>query len=124
MSMRIIPPSEWGRDHWSTLLYIETRAVAYRGGIDRRHLRINGARHPGLAHVRGDFVHPTRLRAGRIEPEHDDWDCVEDMVAAEMVEIGGTGLSPIMRLTDFGWQVASRLRRDRANFQFPEGGSR
>lgn len=39
----------WGRDHWSTLAFIETLCVDHHGGLSdkhRRNMRCNPERHP------------------------------------------------------------------------------
>lgn len=41
---------------------------------------------------------------------HDDWDCIEDLVAAGLVEWHGTGAQPVFRLTPEGERVAGLLR--------------
>lgn len=46
---------------------------------------------------------------------HDDWDCVEDFMAEGLVIWEGTGMNPILRLTDKGWALAHKLRRQRAD---------
>lgn len=119
--LRRIPMDEWGRDHWSTLAYIETRCVDYKGRIDIRNMRCNGVRHPGLAHLAvtfDQFEHPSILHGGKTEPEHDDWDCLYDMEAVGLLVDNGTGINALVALTETGWAMAHRLRRYRA-----EGGN-
>lgn len=122
------PIHRWGRDHWTVLLLIETICVDKRGEPDLRRFRTNPARHPGLlspdVRIAGGGWEPkyaTRLRTedglvlgSQPDPDHDDWDCVEDLVEAGMVVWGGTGMHPIFQLTDSGWDLAGRLRRHRA----------
>ncbi len=52
--------------------------------------------------------YPTRLKDGSELANHDDWDCISDMEAAGLVEWRGTGLQPIITLTNYGWLVAAR----------------
>lgn len=109
-----IPIEKWGRDHFSTLMYIET-CVVDNGGV-----------------VRGEKMrsamsgYPTRLRDGE-QPNHGDWDCVEDMRAIGLLEGGerntfeayyaGEGPNPKkephapLRLTKTGWRLAALLRK-------------
>lgn len=116
--MRIIPPEEWGEDHLTTLLYVETRCVDNRGIPKNEHMRCNPARHPAQAHSgtprHGGKFEGSRLLYGASEPDHDDWDCVDDMEAAGLLTNDGTGVNPLYRLTDAGWKEAHRLRRERA----------
>lgn len=106
----------FGKDHKSTLLYIETRCVDHGGLVDKRHLRCNPTRHPQFAHDGGwSDEHSTRWAKG-VEPimGHDDWDCIDNMVDAGLIEWNGTGVHPRFALTEFGWQAAHLLRRQRA----------
>jgi hypothetical protein len=101
---------KFGRDHWSTFGYLETRCVDHKGIPELRHLRLDPVRHPGLAHMPWAQDYPTRLAGGAEQPEHDDWDCTEDLEKAGLLEILGTGIHPVIRLTDTGKKVAGLLR--------------
>ena len=111
---------EVGRDHWSLLLYLETRAVDHRGVPDFRNMRCCKHRHPLYGHALGallgwDAKCATLMPDGsQPDPEHDDWDCVEDLIALQLIVWGGTGAQPVFELTDIGWLVAGVLRRARA----------
>lgn len=101
--MSAIPPEQWGKDHFSTL-------------VDGRRMR---SRTSG---------YPTILREGQ-QPEHGDMDCIEDMRAAGLVVGGerntfaahrdGEGPDPNIEpltpfaLTSQGWALAHFLRRRR-----------
>ena len=86
-----IPITRWGQDHWSTLAYLETRVVNGKGYIDNPRMRCNPRLHRHFAAV-DPFTsvpydgskYPTRLKDGEIE-RHDDWSCLEDMVAAGLL---------------------------------------
>jgi hypothetical protein len=69
--------SEWGKDHWSTLAYIETCAVEHQA-IDDQKMRADGMAYP--THLRGFGSDPKR-----IEIDHSDWDCVLDLIAAGLL---------------------------------------
>lgn len=105
---------EFGRDHWSVFGYIETRIVDH-GGVPRNaHLRCIHRRHPFFAHEGGDASRePTRLRAGRQLADHDDWDCLDDLEVAGLLENVGTGVHPVFRLTNYGREIAGKLRGHR-----------
>ena len=96
----IIPPAQWGRDHNSTLLYIETRAVDYSGKLDPRHLR-------------GGDQYPTRLKDALLAG-HTDFHCIDDFEAEGLMENIGTGINPVCKLTTKGWETVSNLRRAKA----------
>lgn len=112
--MERIEPERWGRDHQSVLLYLETRCVDYGGQVRTEQLRCNPTRHAYGGGVRWSDKYTTRLREGVAAVGHDDWDCIDDLVAAGLVIWGGTGANPVFRLTDDGWREAGRLRRARA----------
>lgn len=103
--------ARWGKDHWSTFAYIETRTVDYKGVPDKRHMRCDPALHPAHAHEgsRMGAPSPTRLNDGEL-PDHDDWSCLDDAEAAGMLTSSGTGMFPVYALTEEGRRVADALR--------------
>lgn len=115
VAKRPIPVEEWGPDHNSTLSYAETVCVDRHGIPEKQRMRCDRMRHPGHAHLPPgvDGRCPTRL-AGDLElPEHDDWDCIDDAEDAGFIEIHGTGLHPVWRMTDAGFAYVHALRRKR-----------
>lgn len=107
---------QFGRDHWSTFAYLETRIVDHGGIPDRAHMRCHVDRHPLLVGPAGDgSVHPTRLRGAARLAHHDDWDCCADLERAGLMINVGTALYPRYALTDRGVGVASRLRQHKAS---------
>lgn len=127
--LKPIPMSRWGKDHWSTLIYLETLAVECKGlakPVNAR-MRTNEKRHPHL--VGGDFrfglgagiggsEYPTRLKEGEVK-EHDDWDCVDDAIEEGLVGDVGTGLNRSYKFTKLGKEVMAKLRQfkmDGGNF--------
>lgn len=126
MSSDPVPPAAWGRDHWSTFAYVETRIVDHKGVPDRRHMRCDPALHPQFAHEgsRMGTPSPTRLREGERQG-HDDWSCLDDAEAAGLLRNAGTGLNRVYVLTDEGRRVADLLREHKrtggrfATFSYP-----
>ena len=113
-----IPVEQWGRDHLSTMLYIETRCVDYAGVPAAAHMRTWSGR-PSRGDMKGiGYGHqedyPSRLADGMELSDHDDWDCADDFEAAGLLEWQGTGMNPIFKLTDKGWEFAHNLRRQKA----------
>lgn len=104
---------KFGLDHWSTLLYVECRCVDHDGKPRLENMRCDRSRHPMFGDGRGACL-PTRLAGGEELFEHDDWDCVDDLEKAGIVLNVGTGVNPRWKLTDLGWEIAGRLRRNRA----------
>lgn len=99
-----IPEKAFGRDHWSILVYAETRAVDHGGALDIRHLRRNDG---------GEY--PTRVAQGydgEVPTGHNDFDCLDDLDDAGYLDFRRASL--LVALTDKGWQKAGELRRERA----------
>jgi hypothetical protein len=106
-----VPIDDFGADHWSTFGYIETRIVDHGGVPLKHHLRCVIRRHPFFAHEGGDASrYPTRLRGDRKLANHDDWDCLDDLEAAGLLENRGTGANPVFCLTPRGEEIAGKLR--------------
>jgi hypothetical protein len=111
--------ANWGKDHWSTLAYAETRCMDYGGRLDHRHMRCNEQRHPTKRHMstpHDPTKHFTRLfgyfankEAPSLRVEgHDDWDCLLDAENEGLVEINmNTGH---VTFTRKGNKVAAALR--------------
>jgi hypothetical protein len=109
-----IPVESWGRDHNSTLLYAETRAVDHGGWLS--------ATDP---HMRTDRRYPTRLNNGVQVHGHTDYDCLKDAEKAGLLIYDETetpadrvrrrkiGQGRI-RFTGAGWSYVHGLRRGRA----------
>ena len=103
--------ANFGKDHWSTFAYIETRIVDHGGIPHRPHMRCHGDRHPLLVLPGQDGrEHPTRLRDGTALTHHDDWDCIDDLEREGLLFNIGSSINPCYRLTDEGSKVAARLR--------------
>lgn len=103
----IVPIEQFGKDHWSTLLYVESCCVDRRGALDDRRMR---------THNFGGRNYPTILKNGAVvdDDKHDDWACLEDFCHAGILQPSDqSGLKQVV-LTDYGWTVAGLLRRNRA----------
>jgi hypothetical protein len=94
-----IPVEAWGRDHNSTLLYAETRAVDHRGRLPEAD-----------PHMRVDRQYPTRLHNGVEVHGHTDFDCLADAEAAGFL----TYEDEVVKFTAEGWTYVHGLRRARA----------
>lgn len=124
-----IEPALWGRDHWSTLAYLDTvmtDCAGFEMGSDprmranRRNTRVmaavprpkrvrnaSAAMHPG-----GPSIAGTCLKDGQTVAGHDDWNCVEDMARVGLFNLGPLGLAPgkVLKLSRLGQAVVARLR--------------
>lgn len=110
-----VPIEQFGKDHWSTLLYIEACCVDARGKLDPRKMRTHqyGADKHYFTFLKGGKQHD--------DERHDDWACMDDMLAAgileepEWGEFHGPHTSYVeVKLTDYGWRLVGLLRRRRA----------
>ena len=123
-----VPVSEWGSDHWSTFAYLETRAVDAKGQIDNRRMRANMRLHrhffwATVLHRADNKEYPTRLKGGSELKKHDDWSCLEDMVAAGLLRSWFRRVNDDafnnsrgrVEFTELGLSVAAELRRHKAN---------
>jgi len=128
-----VPVSRWGKDHWSTMAYLETCAVDRGGKVENARMRCHARLHrhfvynpPGGHHLGDGSRYPTRLRDDKVLEKHDDWSCLEDMVAAGLVvakmrkvNMDTSGdMECRVRFTDSGITLAGLLRRHKL-----EGGS-
>lgn len=130
-----IPIQLWGKDHWSTLAYLETHDVN-KGGFkvqfdpkmrqNRRNFRImprlkQSQQEMGI----GVVMNPdygSRLNNGKYAKNHDDWNCVQDFAEVGFLRIGENTISAdevqpkeVLHLTDLGRSCAARLREHEAN---------
>lgn len=119
-----VPQEKWGRDHWSTLAYMETVMVEKghfpvafdcRMRQNRRHFRIMPGKRTGLAE-RALAMCPeygSRLNDGRYIPGHDDWNCIQDMANEGLFATKGDSVEPgkELRLSQKGQEIVAELRR-------------
>jgi hypothetical protein len=126
----IIPPQDWGKDHWSTLAYLETVMVdcgGFQVGRDprmranRRNFRVMAEMCPNPQRaglntasraVAMDRSNGSRLRDGSVVDNHDDWCCVQDMAEAGLFRTGVEGVEPkrVLKLSALGLKVCAELR--------------
>jgi len=121
MSEPSVPLARWGKDHWSLLAYIETVCVDKHGEIDLQRMRCDPDRHPQFLYLRGigdelacKTKYPTLLKGGEL-PDHDDWDCLDDLEAVGLVENIGFTMEPRYTMTERGHGVVAALRKHKAS---------
>jgi hypothetical protein len=122
-----VPIAEWGQDHWSVFAYLETAVVDHRGVINNVKMRCNARLHRIFANlgfggqVRNGAAYPTLLKGGVLLERHDDWSCLEDMIAAGLMQswfydtgakMLGSGVARV-EFTDLGWTLAGQVRAHR-----------
>lgn len=120
-----VPVHLWGKDHWSTFAYLETRIVDHKGMPDLDHMRPDLVRHPAMgnrATLSGSQSsrkkYPTRLKAADGKNlflyDHDDWDCADDAETAGFLVNNGSGINRVYAMTKLGAEVASVLRQHKS----------
>jgi hypothetical protein len=102
-----VPVERWGKDHWTTFAYVETRWVDYRGMLSHDQMRCDRQRHPAFYSAKRRVIafgtdadgsrYPTRLKTetpgadgrwGTVElPGHDDYDCLDDAIRAGLIAV-------------------------------------
>jgi hypothetical protein len=108
-----IVPSRWGKDHWSTFAYAAYRAYNYKGVLNFEQMRRDGD------------AYPTRLKDGEVKG-HNDYDCLWDMERYGFIENHGSGLNPVIKLTEKGLEAYRQLMAYKQNggnyqdFEFKE----
>lgn len=133
-SVEMVPMERWGRDHWSLLAYVEDLCVnAPRsvGKMDHRRVRCNGQTHPLLdvngqpwrpswgTRLQGFFEFADRSDAAAAEAAgvqlgaHDDWDALDDLAAAGLVEPISL-VNGFVTITEKGVRLAGEIRRHKA----------
>lgn len=123
-----ITMDKWGKDHVTTLLYLESTAVDNNGVILNTRMRCNARLHRHFANV-GPWglmdggKYPTRLAEGKLQEDHDDWSCAEDMAKAGLIrlysrvinnEVFGNCEGKV-EFTDLGMYLAAKIRKHKAN---------
>ena len=88
-----VEPAMWGKDHLSMITYIVARTLDYAGVLDNKHLRIHAAVH-GVFQYDPQYdgaEYPTKLADDKTTADygvlfHDDFSCIQDLVALGYVE--------------------------------------
>ena len=124
MSVPSVSVAFWGKDHWSTFAYVETVCVDSKGVPSRDRMRCNPLIHQDkmgkhqnrdLSVHNGEYKYPTRLKGNLMLINHDDWSCMEDCEAIGLVDIMGTGINPVFKMTPLGFDVSHQLRTHKAS---------
>ena len=119
---------KWGADHWFLLFLIEDWCVWSDGKVARpTMMRTNPQTHPKMLDIGAQFLADsekakaggptfpagdfTKLNDGTVLGEHDSWDCIDDLIAYQLVDASlGKDGKPTFELTKDGWACASKLR--------------
>lgn len=130
-----VPITLWGRDHWSTLAYLDSKIVngAYmrmqldpRMRAGRRHYRMLWEASRSLPRSRkygmGNAVvmedkYGSRLNDGTYAVGHDDWHCVQDFANEGLLTVDVEALEPNVKFTwsEKGRTVVDALLKHKRN---------
>lgn len=110
---------QFGKDHWSLFAYVEFRVMNHQGRLDLVHLRIkNPALQQNRMGISSEWKpeYGTRLfgyfekkNSKLLLTDHDDFDCLDDLEEAGLIESFGTGINPAYKLTKKGVSVMGAL---------------
>ena len=102
---------QFGKDHWSLLLYIETRIHNYEGVLDICHMRIKDPSWKPEYGTRlfGYWNEDNTTNSLLQLHYHDDYDCLDDLEAENLIKNIGTGLRPVCTITKKGAKALSQL---------------
>ena len=112
----MIKLTDFGRDHWSLLAYIETCCVDSSGQLDQRRLRINEANGRG-SRSNGTGWEPsfgTQCKTGIPDPNHDDLECLEDLEREGFTKTLSF-VNLFIALTDKGIKTVAQIRAHKRN---------
>jgi hypothetical protein len=99
-----VPMARWGKDHWTTFAYVETRWVDYGGMLNHDQMRCDRKRHPAFFAARprafgadnDGAKYETRLKTEQpVDGRwgfvalfgHDDYDCLADAIREGLIEV-------------------------------------
>lgn len=102
-----VPMARWGKDHWTTFAYVETRWVDHRGMLGHDQMRCDRRRHPMFYAAKWRTIafgsdmdggrYPTRLKTETVDADgrwgvaelagHDDYDCLGDAIREGLIEV-------------------------------------
>jgi len=129
----MIEINQFGKDHWSLLLYVESRVQNYKGVLDKNHLRIKNPvlnsipdeRYSNIFGLEWKPEYGTRLKGYFLADDkhdltkrldnHDDLDCLDDLEEAGLIKSFGTGLNPAYNLTKKGIKICGQLTLHKQN---------
>lgn len=112
-----ISVDNWGKDHWSLLIFFETQVVDNKKQIDVQRIRINekkrGFTNGNISSSWKDS-YGTIQKDGSIAAEHDDIDVMNELEAEGLCVNNFTEMNPIIELTEKGFAVVADIRKHKA----------
>jgi hypothetical protein len=109
-----IPPTLFGTIHWVMLLRVESWAVMNNGEIQKERMSTNyNKRPPAPSGKQWDKMNSTHLNNGYLVEDHDDWDCLDDLIGNGFVQTEMWKNKKLVKLTEKGFQTFVKLRKFR-----------
>jgi len=109
--------TQFGKDHWSTLAFLETQIVEKQFPIDLKRMRVNDSKR-GFKNGNGmgwQDRWSTVLKDGSIASGHDDIDVIDDLEKYGYLKNNGTHINIYPELTKKGFAVCHAIRKHKAN---------
>ena len=106
---------QFGKDHWSLLMYIQTRVLDCNGILDVNHLRSkNTIFRQGWTpeygtRLFGYWNKDSTVNRLLLLGNHDDFNCLEDLEGEGLVKNSGTRLNPVCTITEKGIKIICQL---------------
>ncbi len=108
---------QFSKDHFSTILFLETQIVDRSFPIDIRRLRVNEKKR--IFNNGNPFgwkdEYSTKLKDGTTISGHDDIDVIDDLEDEGYIKNNGTHINIYPKLTDKGWKPCQAIRKHKAN---------
>lgn len=116
--MTFTPVAEFGREHWALFNRVASQVLStpsHIATLERERMRCNDSTHSrflplGYRPWHGSFGTSTKRET---LPQHDDWDCLDDLEVEGLVEIENSTLATVS-LTSQGREVFKKLNEYRS----------
>lgn len=109
----------FGIQHWMMLIRVESWFTMNNGEIEPLKMRTNYNKRPPQPKGKqwDKLINSTRLNDGTLAHDHDDWDCLEDLIVNDFVKVELWKNKKLLSLTEKGFQTFVRLRKFRKENQ-------
>ncbi len=110
--------SEFGKQHWSLLAFIETQVVDKCFPLDYRRMSCNNKKRGisnGAPFSWDDDWSTENNKSEKLILGHDDIDCFEELEKEGFIKNEGTLLNMYPSITDKGWRACAELRKFKGN---------
>ena len=117
ISMRL-----WSQDHWDVFWKIGTSCVESTGSFGKNNIRCDKIRHPEQYAQKPEYLReiekdrykkcpPTRLKRGILLYNHDNYDCINDIIEEKLIHVNHNRY----KLTRRGLNIYTQLKKHKTN---------